>query len=33
MYDDSGNLISAKSMKYDEIFRKYGKKEVISFTP
>jgi hypothetical protein len=32
MYDDSGNLISAKSMKYDEIFRKYGKKEVISFT-
>jgi putative heme iron utilization protein len=32
MYDDSGNLISAKSMKYDEIFRKYGKKEVISFS-
>jgi len=32
MYDDSGNLKSAKSMKYDEIFRKYGKKEVISFS-
>jgi putative heme iron utilization protein len=32
MYDDSGNLISAKSMNYDEIFRKYGKKEVISFS-
>jgi putative heme iron utilization protein len=32
MYDGNGNLIPSKSMKYDEIFRKYGKKDVISFS-
>lgn len=31
MYDDNGNLLSAKSSTYDELFTKYGKKEVISF--
>lgn len=31
MYDDNGNLLSAKSSRYDELFTKYGKKEVISF--
>ena len=31
MYDDNGNLLSAKSRRYDELFTKYGKKEVISF--
>ncbi len=32
MYNNSGNLIPEKSMKYDEIFKKYGKKEEISFS-
>ena len=31
MYDDNGNLIPAKSIRYDELFKKYGKKEVVSF--
>jgi putative heme iron utilization protein len=31
MYDDNCNLISAKSNRYDELFTKYGEKEVISF--
>jgi hypothetical protein len=31
MYDDNGNLLSAKSNRYDELFTKYGEKEVISF--
>jgi hypothetical protein len=31
MYDNNGNLLSAKSRRYDELFTKYGKKEVISF--
>lgn len=29
MYDNDGNLIPEKSMKYDKIFKKYGKKEEI----
>ena len=32
MYDENGNLLSSKSNRYDEIFIKYGKKEIISFT-
>ena len=32
MYDDHGNLLTAKSRRYDELFTKYGKREVISFT-
>jgi hypothetical protein len=31
MYDDIGNLYSAKFHRYDELFRKYGRKQVISF--
>jgi hypothetical protein len=31
MYDDNGNLLSAKSKRYDELFTKYGGKEVITF--
>ena len=31
MYDNSGNIIKEKAEKYDEIFRKYGSKESISF--
>lgn len=31
IYNDNGNLLSAKSSRYDELFTKYGKKEVISF--
>ena len=29
MYDNDGNLIPEKSLKYDKIFKKYGKKEEI----
>lgn len=29
MYDNIGNLIPEKSMKYDKIFKKYGEKEEI----
>jgi putative heme iron utilization protein len=32
MYDDNGNLLSAKSRRYYELFIKYGKKEILSFT-
>jgi hypothetical protein len=32
MYDDNGNLLSEKSRKYDELFIKYGKREILSFT-
>jgi len=32
MYDDNGNLISSKSNRYDELFIKYGKREIIEFT-
>jgi Haem utilisation ChuX/HutX len=32
MYDDNGNLLSAKSRRYDELFIKYGKREILSFT-
>ena len=32
MYDDNGNLLSSKSNRYDELFIKYGKREVIAFT-
>lgn len=32
MYDDNGNLLSAKSRRYDELFIKYGKREVLLFT-
>ncbi len=31
MYGNSGNIIKEKVEKYDEIFRKYGSKESISF--
>jgi len=31
MYDDNGNLISKKYERYDELFTKYGNKEIISF--
>lgn len=31
MYDDNGNLHSAKFSGYDKLFTKYGRKEVISF--
>jgi putative heme iron utilization protein len=31
MYDNSGNLHPAKVSRYDKLFAKYGKKEVISF--
>ncbi len=31
IYDNSGNIIKEKVEKYDEIFRKYGSKESISF--
>lgn len=32
MYDDTGNLRSANLNIYDELFTKYGKKQVISFS-
>jgi putative heme iron utilization protein len=32
MYDDNGNLLSSKSNRYDELFIKYGKREIIEFT-
>ena len=32
MYDDNGNLRSADLNIYDELFTKYGKKQVISFS-
>ena len=32
MYDDNGNLLSSKSNRFDELFIKYGKREVIAFT-
>lgn len=32
MYDDSGNLLSAKTRSYDELYIKYGKREILSFT-
>ena len=32
MYDDNGNLLSTKSRRYDELFIKYGRREVISFS-
>ena len=31
MYSDNGNLLSEKSSRYDALFTKYGKKEVITF--
>jgi putative heme iron utilization protein len=31
MYDDNGNLHSTKFSRFDELFTKYGKKQVISF--
>jgi hypothetical protein len=31
MYDGNGNLISKKHERYDELFKKYGNKEIISF--
>jgi putative heme iron utilization protein len=31
MYYDNGNLHSAKFSRFDELFAKYGKKQVISF--
>ena len=31
MYDGNGNLISKKYERYDELFTKYGNKEIISF--
>ena len=33
MYDHNGNLLPAKTRRYNELFTKYGKREVISFTP
>jgi hypothetical protein len=33
MYDHNDNLLPAKTRGYDELFTKYGKREVISFTP
>ena len=32
MYDVNGNLLSAKSRRYDDLFIKYGRREVISFS-
>ena len=32
MYDDNGKLLSSKSNRYDELFIKYGKREIIEFT-
>jgi hypothetical protein len=32
MYDDSGNLSSAKFDRYNKLFTKFGKKEIISFS-
>lgn len=32
MYDENGNLLLAKSRRYDELFIKYGKREVLLFT-
>lgn len=31
MYDENGNLHSTNLSRYDELFTKYGKKQVISF--
>ncbi|MDW0230558.1 MAG: hypothetical protein QOA62_00850, partial [Nitrososphaeraceae archaeon] len=31
MYDGNGNLISKKYERYNELFTKYGNKEIISF--
>ncbi len=31
MYDDNGNLRSPKFDRYDELFTKYGRKEIVSF--
>jgi len=31
MYDDAGKLIVEKSKRYEELFAKYGKREVVSF--
>lgn len=32
MYGDNGNLLSAKFDRYDNLFTKYGKKQIISFS-
>jgi len=32
MYDDHGNLRSEKFDRYDDLFTKYGKKQIISFS-
>ena len=32
MYDNNGNLSSAKFDRYEKLFAKYGKKEIISFS-
>jgi putative heme iron utilization protein len=32
MYDENGNLRSTNLSRYDELFTKYGKKQVISFS-
>jgi hypothetical protein len=32
MYDDNGNLSSAKFDRYNKLFTKYGKKEIITFS-
>jgi putative heme iron utilization protein len=32
MYDENGNLHSTNLSRYDELFTKYGKKQVISFS-
>ncbi|HYY85533.1 MAG TPA: ChuX/HutX family heme-like substrate-binding protein [Nitrososphaeraceae archaeon] len=32
MYDDNGNLSAAKFDRYNELFTKYGKKQIISFS-
>ena len=32
MYDDNGNLLSTKSRRYEELFIKYGRREVVSFS-
>ena len=32
MYDNNGNTVMEKAKKYDEIFRKYGSKDTLSFS-
>ena len=32
MYDDNGNLSAAKFDRYNQLFTKYGKKQIISFS-